>query len=401
MVLALNGGSSSVKFALFGVGSPRAAEVRGEVERVGEEGATLRATGAGGDVIDEQRVEARSHGAAGERVLEWVEERLGGEGGVGGSRLAGIGHRIVHGGRRWEDHQRLAPEMVDELKGARDLDPAHLPREIELIETCERRFPDVGQVLCFDTVFHIGLPRAATLFPIPRRYDEAGVRRYGFHGLSYEYLMRELARTAGREAAAGRVILAHLGSGASMAAVRGGRPVDTTMGFTPTAGLVMGTRCGDLDPGILVYLARREGMDGDALDDLVNRKSGLLGMSGTSADMRDLLGRRGEDVRAAEAVEVFCRQSRKWIGALAAVLGGVDTLVFSGGIGERSAEVRAEICAGLDFLGIRIDSARNASGEGVVSADRAGDGPGAVVRVIHTDEEAMIAEHTIGILGIA
>jgi acetate kinase len=221
-----------------------------------------------------------------------------------------------------------------------------------------------------------------------------GVRRYGFHGLSFEYLLGELQRQAGAEAAGGRVVLAHLGSGSSLAAVRGGRCVDTTMGFTPTGGLVMGTRTGDLDPGVLVHLARTEGLTADQLDRLVNRESGLLGVSGSSSDVRDLLARQADDPRAADAVELFCYSARKWIGAMAAALGGLDTLVFAGGIGENAVEVRARICDGLGFLGVRLDPARNANPDGVISVD----GGACAVRVIRTDEETVIAGHAVRLL---
>jgi acetate kinase len=243
------------------------------------------------------------------------------------------------------------------------------------------------QVACFDTDFHRDLPRVASLLPIPRRYDEAGVRRLGFHGLSYAYLMEELRRIAD-SAADGRVILAHLGSGASMAAVCGGKSADTTMGFTPTAGLVMASRPGDLDPGLLVYLMRAEKLSPAQMDDLLTRRCGLIGVSDGVADMRDLLARRGSDVKCAEAVALFCYQAKKWLGAYAAALGGLDTLVFSGGIGENCPEVRGEICGGLDFLGLRLDPRRNAAGADVISADNAR----VTVRVIRTDEEIMIAK---------
>jgi acetate kinase len=222
------------------------------------------------------------------------------------------------------------------------------------------------------------------------------VRRYGFHGLSYAFLMHELARTAGPEAAHGRVVLAHLGSGASMAAVREGKCLDTTMAFTPTAGLVMGTRSGDLDPGLLVYLLRSERLSADQLDELVNRRSGLLGVSEISPDMRDLLAREAADARAADAVALFCYQAKKWLGAIAAALGGVDTLVFAGGIGENAPEVRARICGGLGFLGIQLDAARNTANAAVISADASP----ATVRVIRTDEELMIVQEVQQLLGL-
>ena len=249
---------------------------------------------------------------------------------------------------------------------------------------------------CFDTAFHYDLPRVARLLPIPRRYEAQGVRRYGFHGLSYAFLMRELARLAGAEAARGRVILAHLGNGASLAAVREGKPVDTSMAFTPAAGVPMSTRSGDLDPGLVWYLARTEKMDAKEFNEMVNFQSGLLGVSETSADMRDLLQREGQDVRAAEAVELFCYQVRKWIGAFAAALGGLDTLVFAGGIGENASPIRARVCDGLGFLGIELEQRRNVKHAPLISPDS-----GRVkVRVIRTDEALMIASSVARVLNL-
>jgi acetate kinase len=310
-------------------------------------------------------------------------------------QVLGVGHRIVHGGPRLLEHQLVTHEVLNELRRTVPLDLAHLPREIELIEAFRRHLPAVPQVAVFDTAFHRDLPRVAQLLPIPRRYDAQGVHKFGFHGLSYTYLMGELRRVAGEDVARGRVILAHLGSGASMAAVRGGRPLDTTMSFTPTAGLVMGTRPGDLDPGLLVHLMRAEGLSPERMDSFLSRECGLAGISETGSDMRDLLARRATDVRAAEAVELFCYSARRWIGALAAAMGGLDTLVFSAGIGERSPETRAEICCGLQFLGIELDSDRNARNDAVISAD----GSRVTVRVIPTDEESVIARAVIEVIG--
>jgi acetate kinase len=271
-----------------------------------------------------------------------------------------------------------------------------LPEEIQLTEAFHRRFPDLPQVACFDTAFHHDLPRVARLLPIPRRYEAQGVRRYGFHGLSYEFLMGELSRLAGSEAAQGRVILAHLGNGASLAAVHHGKSVDTSMSFTPTAGVPMSTRSGDLDPGLVWYLARTEGLDAKRFNEMVNFQSGLLGVSETSSDMRDLLEHESGDVRAAEAVALFCYQVKKWIGAFAAALGGLDTLVFAGGIGENAPPVRTRICDGLGFLGIELQEKRNVANEGVISAATSRVG----VRVIRTDEEQMIARSVCRALGI-
>jgi acetate kinase len=300
--------------------------------------------------------------------------------------LVGIGHRVVHSGVRPLDHQRVTPALLEELRAAQPLDLAHLPAEIALIEAFGARFPTLPQVACFDAAFHRSMPRRAQLLPIPRRFDAAGVRRLGFHGLSYAYLLEELARAAGAQAARGRIILAHLGAGASLAAVRDGQSIDTSMAFTPSAGLVMATRPGDLDPGVLVYLQRTEGLDADALDELVSRGSGLLGVSGTTGDMQDLLARRSADPRAAEAVDLFCYQARKWIGAFAAALGGLETLVFAGGIGENAPAVRAQICDDLGFLGLEIDPDRNRRSDAVISSP----GSRVTARTIRTDEELMV-----------
>jgi acetate kinase len=265
-----------------------------------------------------------------------------------------------------------------------------------LTEAFHNRFPDLPQVACFDTAFHHNLPRVARLLPIPRRYEALGVRRYGFHGLSYAFQMGELARLAGPEAAQGRIILAHLGNGTSLAAVHKGKSVDTSMSFTPTAGVPMSTRSGDLDPGLLWYLTRTEGLDAKQFNEMVNFQSGLLGVSETSSDMRDLLDHETQDVRAAEAVALFCYQIKKWIGGFAAVLGGLNTLVFAGGIGENAPIVRARICDGLEFLGLEIEEKKNAVNADVISTNAGR----VTVRVIRTDEELMIARMVCRVLGL-
>ncbi len=305
-----------------------------------------------------------------------------------------MGHRIVHGGPKYHEPALITEQMIQELRWLEPFDPEHLPEEIQLTEAFQRRFPELPQVACFDTAFHHDLPRVARLLPIPRKFEAQGVRRYGFHGLSYMFLIGELARLAGPEAAQGRVILAHLGNGASLAAVHRGRSIDTSMGFTPAAGVPMSTRSGDLDPGLVWYLARAEGIDAKGFNEMVNFQSGLLGVSETSSDMRDLLDREATDVRAAEAVALFCYQVKKWIGAFAAALGGLDTLVFAGGIGENAPVIRARICDGLGFLGIKLDAKQNARNEGVISV-----AAGRVaVRVIHTDEQWMIADTVRNVL---
>jgi acetate kinase len=303
-----------------------------------------------------------------------------------------VGHRVVHGMQHTAP-ERVTPQLLAELRRITPYDPDHLPRELALIEAFRRRYPRLPQVACFDTAFHRTMPRVAKLLPIPRRFAAKGVERYGFHGLSYAYLMEELRRLD-PAAASGRVILAHLGNGASLAAVRAGRSLDTSMGFTPAAGLVMSTRTGDLDPGLAFYLARTERMTAARFQQMVNHESGLLGVSGTSSDVRDLLAREKRDPRAAEAVALFCYQAKKWIGAYAAALGGVGTLVFAGGIGENAPLIRARICDGLGFLGIKLDRTRNAKNAPLISP-----AAGRIkVRVIRTDEELMIARSVARVL---
>jgi propionate kinase len=380
-ILTINGGSSSIKFALFEAGDALHRIVAGEIERIGLPQASLRVKGVNQADNFSRPVTAPDHTAAAGVLLDWIEQHGGHD------ALAAVGHRVVHGGPKYSEPQRITAAMLAELRRLKAFDPDHLPLEIELIEAFRKRHPRLPQVACFDTAFHRTMPRVAVLLPIPRRYEAAGVRRYGFHGLSYEFLMAELARLGDPAAKKGRVILAHLGNGASLAAVRDGNRIDTSMGFTPTAGLVMSSRSGDLDPGVVSYLARTERMSAARFQKMVTRESGLLGVSETSSDMRDLLDREAEDVRAAEAVALFCYQARKWIGAFTAALGGLDTLVFAGGIGENAPIVRERICDGLGFLGIELNGKRNAKNAPLISR-RAGP---VRVRVIRTDEELIIA----------
>jgi len=379
-IITINGGSSSIKFAAFCAGSEPKREFTGLIERIGTPGTSFSITDSSGKQTEKRDLQAADHKAAAEHLADWLVQR------IGQTSIAGIGHRVVHGGVHLVDHQIVTDELMAELKRTQPLDLAHLPREIALIETIGRRMNGVPQVACFDTAFHRDMPTVAKMLPIPRSYYDAGVRKLGFHGLSYSYLMSELQRLAPREAE-GRVILAHLGSGASMAAVRNGKPMDTTMAFTPTAGLVMGTRPGDLDPGLLVYLMRAEKLSPEKMDEFISDRCGLLGVSATSSDMRDLITKRDADSRAAEAVDLFCYQARKWIGALAAAMSGVDALIFSGGIGERSPEVRAGICDGLEFLGLNLDLRANSNATPIISSPNSR----IKVRVIPTDEEIMIA----------
>jgi acetate kinase len=380
VVLTINGGSSSIRFALFETAGAPQRLLGGKVDRIGLPGTVLTFHRPLQNQRDSLTLAASDHRSGASFLIDWLEAQ------IGFTSVEAVGHRVVHGMTHTEP-ERITQELLDELHRICPYDPDHLPAQIELIEVFRQRHPNLTQVACFDTAFHRTMPRVAKLLPIPRRFDATGIQRYGFHGLSYAYLMEELARVAGAEAARGRVILAHLGNGASLAAVRGGQSVDTSMGFTPVAGLPMGTRTGDLDPGVAWYLMRSGNLTPDQFNNLINHESGLLGVSETSSDMRDLMERQTSDVRAAEAVELFCYQTRKWIGAFAAALGGLETLVFAGGIGENAPEVRARISGGLEFLGVELDQAANAANAPVISAANGR----VTVRVIRTDEEQMIA----------
>jgi acetate kinase len=389
-ILTINGGSSSIKFALFEAGDSLRRILEGSIEGIGMNEPNIAVKGLNKADNFTRPVVAPDHTAAVGVLMDWVEER------IGRGELTAVGRRVVHGGPKYSEPQRITAEMVEELHQLEPFDPEHLPEEIQLTEAFFRRYPDLPQVACFDTAFHRDMPRVARLLPIPRRYDAKGVHRYGFHGLSYAFLMEELARLAGPQAAQGRVILAHLGNGASLAAVHDGKPVDTSMGFTPTSGVPMSTRSGDLDPGLVWYLARTEGVHPKQFNEMVNFQSGLLGVSETSSDMGDLLKRASGDVRAAEAVALFCYQVKKFIGAFAAALGGLDTLVFAGGIGENAPAVRAQICEGLNFLGIEFDEKRNAVNGSVISTEASR----VTVRLMHTDEEIMIANLVCQVMGL-
>jgi acetate kinase len=383
-LLTINTGSSSLKAALYRLdGQGEQVELTAQVERIGLSGSRMGIMDARGATLLDQQGNLPDHAAALQALLGWMQDH------GSAKRLDAVGHRVVHGGSAYREPQLITPELVTTLQRLVPIDPDHLPQAIGAIQAVSRAYPAIPQVACFDTAFHRTMPHVAQMYALPRWLGEAGVMRYGFHGLSYEYILHEL-RAEDRAAAEGRVIIAHLGNGASMVAVRGGVSVDTTMGFTPTGGLVMGTRCGDLDPGVLLYLLQAQGMDPAALNELVNRQAGLLGVSGSSADMHDLLDREPTDPHAAEAIELFCYQARKFLGALSAVLGGLETLIFTGGIGEHAAAVRQRICTGLDFLGIQLDPRRNEVHGPIISHD----GSPVTVRVMRTDEDRMIARHT-------
>jgi len=381
-ILTINTGSSSLRADCYQVGQGETLVFSAEAERIGLPGTRLRIADANGTSLNEQQDDRLDHTAAVEAVFAWLRDH-------GAQReLDAVGHRVVHGGNRYSEPQPITPTLVQSIEELVPIDPDHLPQALAAMRFVSQTYPALLQVACFDTAFHRHMPQVAQAYALPRHLTDAGLTRYGFHGLSYEYIMEQL-RTEAATAADGRVIIAHLGNGASMAAVREGKSVDTTMGFTPTGGLVMSTRSGDLDPGVLLHLLQEQQLTPAALGELVNKRSGLLGVSGSSGDMRDLVTRQSSDADAAAAVELFCYQARKFLGALCTTLGGLDTLVFTAGIGEHQAEIRRRICDGLQFLGIVLDPDRNQAHAPIISRELSG----VFVRVMHTDENRMIARH--------
>jgi acetate kinase len=386
-ILTINSGSSSLKIALFLMGKKETLELSAHIERIGLSSGHFQIKNGEGRNIAEEHPHLPNHDTALSRFLKWLQKRKTG--------LDAVGHRIVQGGLHYDQPELITPQMEKSLAKLEPLDPDHLPLELKATKTVRRFYPHVRQVACFDTAFHRHMPTVAQLYPLPRKLWRDGVRRFGFHGLSYEFLIHELANVAGAKVGHGRVIIAHLGSGASMTAIRGGKSVDTTMGFTPTGGLMMGTRSGDLDPGVMLYLLREKGLSSSALSDLVNKRAGLVGVSGISSDLRVLFAQRVKNPHAAEAIELFCYEAKKNLGALAAVLGGIDTLIFTAGIGENMPAIRRRICQHLEFLGIRLDSGRNERNAAIISR---GDAT-VTVRVMKTNEELMIARHTRDLVG--
>jgi len=383
-LLTINSGSSSLKTGLYKVAKQTETLVfTATLERIGLPNSRIQVKDSQGTILFQQKAELPDHTAALKTWLDWLQDHNP------DSKPDAVGHRIVHGGSQFSEPQRLTPELLTAFQALIPLAPAHLPQAIQAIELITKTYPKLPQVACFDTAFHRHMPRVAQQYALPRSLEEAGVLRYGFHGLSYEYIMFQL-QILDAQAAKGRVIIAHLGNGASMAAVLDGRSLDTTMGFTPTGGLVMSTRSGDLDPGVLVYLLQEQKMSAQDLNDLLNRQAGMLGVSGSSGDMQDLLEKEASDKNAAEAIELFCYQARKFIGALTTVLGGLDSLVFTGGIGEHAASIRQRICSGLEFIGLKVETERNAAHAAIISGEESL----VTVRVIQTDEDLMIARHT-------
>jgi acetate kinase len=374
--LCLNGGSSSLKFAVYNISGP-AEELAfsGAIEAIGAKGGKIWLR-AGNKTIVDKNVTCSDYKEAMQAMFALEEQ--------GVKDLAAVGHRIVHGGPRFTAPQRITDELKVALKELVPFAPLHLPSQIAMIEAVFAHYPSLPQVACFDTAFHCGMPEVASRFAIPEKFWQQGIKRYGFHGLSYEFVVGKLGADLGQ-----RAIIAHLGNGASMAALKDGVSVDTSMGLTPTGGFMMGTRSGDLDPGVLLYLMNK-GYSAEEMEKLLNHQAGLIGVSGETSEMRILLKKRGTDTAAAMAVEMFSYQIRKYIGAFAAVLGGLDTLVFTGGIGEHAPAIRAEVCSGLEYLGIFLDPSANNRNADLISAT----GSRCTVRMVRTDEDLMIARHT-------
>jgi acetate kinase len=382
-IFSVNVGSSSLKWALFRADPALEMEWSGRIEKIGSPETHFVLRDRTGKIQLDKPIGHSNPEAAIKQLIAWLQ------GNVDPYAVKAIGHRVVQGGLGYREHQLIDAAMMQSLRSSIPLAPTHLPDELRAIELFMEAFPGLPQVACFDTAFHRDMPFYSRYYPLPRTFGEEGLIRYGFHGLSYEYVLRQLRQSSTGEAM-GNLVIAHLGNGASMAAIQNGKSLDTTMGLTPSGGLVMGTRSGDLDPGVLLYLLKEKEISVTELDELINRQSGLKGLSGTSSDMQDLLEKEGTDRRAEEAVALFCYQARKFIGALSAALGGLHSLVFTGGIGENASLVRSRICEGLSFLGIEIDQDRNARHHEIIST-----GKSAVsVRVIKTYEERMIAQHT-------
>lgn len=382
-ILTINAGSSSIKFALYENGDNLQQILSGKIERIGLKNASF--TLKQNDKKTNENIDASSFHNAIKSLIDWFEKQ------DWFNDVKAIGHRIVHGMQHTKA-EIISDDLLNELNKISSYDPDHLPAEINIIQTIQKKFPQLLQVAGFDTAFHTTIPAVAKTFAIPKRYFDEGIQRYGFHGISYSYLMQQLSKQNADEAK-GKIILAHLGNGASIAAVKDGKCIDTSMGFTPAGGIMMSTRSGDLDPGIAWFLMQKK-IDAKSFNDLINHQSGLLGISGLSSDMSDLLQQEKTNKDAALAVDIFCYQIIKYIGAYVAALNGLDVLVFSGGIGENASVIRSRICYAFQYINLFIDQQKNNNNELVISNNQSK----IKVYVIPTNEELMIAETTYNIL---
>jgi acetate kinase len=383
-ILSINSESSSLKCGLFRMSDKPASVYMARASGIGsDEDSRLTIENNSGKTIVDKAAKFPDHSAALDVILSWLKETRP------DMPIDVIGHRLVHGGSEYIRPQVITPDIEEHLHKLIPLAPDHLPRELDALDKLRRLFPETTQVACFDTTFHRNMPRVARIYPLPRNMFEHGIMRYGFHGLSYEYILQKLEDVAGNKIAEQKVIIAHLGSGASMVAVEDGQSIDTTMGFTPAGGLVMSTRTGDLDPGIFPHLLMHKKWPASAINEMINQKSGLLGVSGISASMKDLVAKEESEPEAREAIELFCYQATKFLGALIAVLGGLNTLVFTGGIGEKSAEIRQRICRTMAYAGIELNHDANSDNAEIISANNSR----VTVRVMETNEEYMVALH--------
>ncbi len=388
LILTINSGSSSIKFGLYSMGRAETMVLAGSVTGIGLDSAMFEVGDGDKKTMIEKRLPLLGHNEALKEIIEWLQSTRD------AYHFDTVGHRLVHGGNRFSRPHLITPDLMETLDELMPFAPDHLPHEINAIKVFKHSYPDIKQVACFDTGFHRDMPRVAQIYALPGDLPREGVLRYGFHGLSYEYILTELSKEVGAEASKGRVIMAHLGNGASMVAVKGGKSMDTTMGFSPAGGLVMSTRSGDLDPGVILYLLKEKGLGFSAVNRMVNKEGGLLGVSGMSPAIKDLLDAEGRNTHAAEAVELFCYQARKFLGALTTVLGGLDTLIFTGGIGENAPSIRWRICENMEFLGIHLHPDLNEANVSIISREDSL----VTVRIMKTNEELMIARHTYGLL---
>lgn len=384
--LTINAGSSSVKFSIFSLTEPLNQIVKGKIERIGLANAHFSIHTLSTNKKDEKEVTVKDTNEALTLFFSWLSKTPFQE-------IKAVGHRVVHGGGKYHLPTKITKELLESLSSLSIFDPEHMPRELEFMKALFQKWPHILHVACFDTAFHHDMPKISQMFSLPRHLEKQGVRRYGFHGLSYDFLFSELKKELTSPLLDKKIILAHLGNGASLCAIKNGKSFDTTMGLTPTSGIAMSTRSGDLDPGLMMFLKKTTGMEIDEFNEMINKKSGLLGISETSQDMQDLLNLQEKDFRAKEAIDYFCMQVKKTIGAYSASLGGIDILVFSGGIGEKAPSIRKAICENLQFLNIEIDNEKNENNEKVLSIKNS------KVKIfqLETNEEMIIAKSMLSL----
>jgi acetate kinase len=385
MLLAVNAGSSSLKVSVFDEVQLDKPTISVAIEGIATLDACLIPDGAYGGART-IKLTIPDHQAAATAIMWWLKAR-----GVDILQVKSVGHRVVHGGERYDQAAVIDSEVIEYIRSITPLAPNHMPVALTCIDAFKGRYRNATHIACFDTAFFHDIPEVAQTIAVPETIRNLGVRRYGFHGLSYEYILKDFMEHEGEAAANGRVIIAHLGSGASLTAIKDGLPIDMTMGFTPASGIVMSTRTGDIDPGLIDFLLRERSMTPQEVSDLISKQSGLLGISGTTADMHKLLMDRSHDEYAALAIDIFCYNIKKTIGSYAAALGGVDSIIFSAGIGERSAAIRQQVVSGLDFLGAVVDDTRNERGDRLISAEHSRVG----IHIIPTHEDVIIAQKTL------